>query len=226
MTLLEFSMRVGLALLLGALIGAEREWRHKLAGLKTNALVCVGSALFTCIGYQQIAGQIDPTRIVGQIASGIGFLGAGAILRDGLNIRGLTTAATVWCAAAVGTMAGAGMLVPAVVGTGFIFGCNLALKEMAGMLFRYHSTNPPVEQEYIINFYTAAAEPNQRKKIVDFFNDKQINIRAINVEPLIQGFHWILTLQCTHAYTEPLDPEALANDFWIAFQVQMNWRLG
>ena len=136
MTLTDFAIRVGLALLLGSLIGAEREWRHKLAGLKTNALVCVGSALFTCIGYQASSmGHADPTRIAGQIASGIGFLGAGAILRDGLTIRGLTTAATVWCAAAIGSLAGAGMLVHAVVGTGFIFGCNFALKEMAGMLF-------------------------------------------------------------------------------------------
>ena len=147
MTLTDFAIRVGLALLLGSLIGAEREWRHKLAGLKTNALVCVGSALFTCIGYQASSmGHADPTRIAGQIASGIGFLGAGAILRDGLTIRGLTTAATVWCAAAIGSLAGAGMLVHAVVGTGFIFGCNFALKEMAGMLFKHHNVDAPVHK--------------------------------------------------------------------------------
>ena len=173
MTLTDFAIRVGLALLLGSLIGAEREWRHKLAGLKTNALVCVGSALFTCIGYQASSmGHADPTRIAGQIASGIGFLGAGAILRDGLTIRGLTTAATVWCAAAIGSLAGAGMLVHAVVGTGFIFGCNFALKEMAGMLFKHHNVDAPVEQEFILNFYTNQADPDQRKKIVEFFGAK------------------------------------------------------
>ena len=227
MTLTDFAMRVGLALLLGSLIGAEREWRHKLAGLKTNALVCVGSALFTCIGYQaSFMGQADPTRIAGQIASGIGFLGAGAILRDGLTIRGLTTAATVWCAAAIGSLAGAGMLVHAVMGTGFIFGCNFALKEMAGVLFKHHNVDAPVEQEFVLNFYTNQADPGQRKKIVEFFGAKNLNIRAFNIEPIATGFHWVLTVQCTYLHTDPLDTEALANDFWATFDAQLNWRLG
>ena len=103
-SLTDFVVRVGVALILGSLIGAEREWRNKLAGLKTNALVCVGSALFTCIGFYAGAASeyADPTRIAAQIASGIGFLGAGVIMRDGMSIRGLTTAATVWCAVAGG----------------------------------------------------------------------------------------------------------------------------
>lgn len=227
MTLSDFAIRVGLALLLGSMIGAEREWRHKLAGLKTNALVCVGSALFTCIGYQAaVNGQVDPTRIAGQIASGIGFLGAGAILRDGLTIRGLTTAATVWCAAAIGSMAGAGMLVHAVVGTGFIFGCNLALKEMAGMLFKHHNVDAPVEQDYILNFYTTTAEPAQRKEVVEFFGAQKLDIRAFNIEPIAAGFHWVLTVQSTHYQTNALDIEMLSNDFWGTFDAQLNWRLG
>lgn len=227
MTLTDFAMRVGLALLLGSLIGAEREWRHKLAGLKTNALVCVGSALFTCIGYQAyMDGQADPTRIAGQIASGIGFLGAGAILRDGLTIRGLTTAATVWCAAAIGSMAGAGMLVHAVVGTGFIFGCNFALKEMAGMLFKHHNVDAPVEQNYVINFYTKTADPSQRKAVIEFIASKNLNIRAFNIEPIATGFHWTLTVQCTYFHTDPFDTETLANDFRATFDEHLNWRLG
>ena len=227
MTLTDFAIRVGLALLLGSLIGAEREWRHKLAGLKTNALVCVGSALFTCIGYQASSmGHADPTRIAGQIASGIGFLGAGAILRDGLTIRGLTTAATVWCAAAIGSLAGAGMLVHAVVGTGFIFGCNFALKEMAGMLFKHHNVDAPVEQEFILNFYTNQADPDQRKKIVEFFGAKDLNIRAFNIEPIATGFHWVFTVQCTYLHTDPLNTEELATYFWTTFDAQLNWRLG
>lgn len=226
-TLADFSMRVGLALVLGSLIGAEREWRQKLAGLKTNALVCVGSALFTCIGYQIAASsQTDPTRIVGQIASGIGFLGAGAILRDGMNIRGLTTAATVWCAAAIGSMAGAGMLVHAVIGTGFIFGCNLALKEMAGMIFKSHNADASVEQSYIINFYTTTADPVQRKEVVNFLGTRKLNIRAINIEPVSTGFHWVLTVQYTSVHSESLDTEGLSNDFWGTFSSQLNWRIG
>lgn len=226
MTLPDFALRVGLALLMGSLIGAEREWRHKLAGLKTNALVCVGSALFTCIGYQAAAtGHADPTRIAGQIASGIGFLGAGAILRDGLTIRGLTTAATVWCAAAIGTMAGAGMLVHAVVGTGFIFGCNFALKEMAGMLFKYHSVDAPVEQDYVLNFYTKFSASTQRKQIVDFFDARKLSIRSLNIEPIASGSHWVLTVQSTDFHIEPSYAEKMADEFWTAFDTQLNWRL-
>ena len=226
LTLIDFSIRVGLALLLGSLIGAEREWKHKLAGLKTNALVCVGSALFTCIGYEAaMHSNTDPTRIAGQIASGIGFLGAGAILRDGLTIRGLTTAATVWCAAAIGSMAGAGMLVHAVIGTGFIFSCNLALRGMTGLLFKHHSVDASIEQNYVLNFYTASADPLLRKDVVSFFGKRDLNIRAFNIEPIATGFHWVLTVQCTYFNTDPLNTEQLASNFWTDFDAQLNWRL-
>ena len=226
LTIIDFSMRVGLALILGSLIGAEREWKNKLAGLKTNALVCVGSALFTCIGYDAaMSSNTDPTRIVGQIASGIGFLGAGAILRDGLNIRGLTTAATVWCAAAIGTMAGAGMLLHAVVGTGFIFGCNLALKGMSNLLFKHHNIDAPTEQNYVFNFYTTIASPLIRKHVSTFFEGRQLRIRALNIELIPTGFHWVITMQHMHSQNEPLNTDELADKFWRDFECQLNWRL-
>ena len=118
--------RLALAAVLGGAIGFEREYREREAGLRTHLLVCVGSALFTIIsayGFHDFltsGGQVvrtDPTRIAAQVVTGIGFLGAGAIIRQGLSIRGLTTAATLWVAAAIGMAAGAGYYPGAIIGT-------------------------------------------------------------------------------------------------------------
>jgi putative Mg2+ transporter-C (MgtC) family protein len=118
--------RLSLAAVLGGAIGFERELRDREAGLRTHLLVCLGSALFTIVsaygfrdfltsGDQVI--RADPTRIAAQIVTGIGFLGAGAIIRQGLSVRGLTTAATLWVSAAIGIAAGAGYYSGAVLGT-------------------------------------------------------------------------------------------------------------
>lgn len=135
MTTMELAIRVGLALLLGALIGAERQWRQRNAGLRTNTLVSVGSALFVTMSFL-IEGELSPTRIAAQVVSGIGFLGAGVILREGLNVRGLNTAATLWCSAAVGVLAGAGQLTAAVIGCGAVLAANFCLRPLAFRLNR------------------------------------------------------------------------------------------
>jgi putative Mg2+ transporter-C (MgtC) family protein len=122
----EVLARLALAAVLGAAIGFERELREREAGLRTHLLVCLGSALFTIVsayGFHEFltsGGAVvrtDPTRIAAQIVTGIGFLGAGAIIRQGISVRGLTTAATLWVAAAIGMAAGAGYYSGAVLGT-------------------------------------------------------------------------------------------------------------
>jgi putative Mg2+ transporter-C (MgtC) family protein len=118
--------RLSLAAVLGGAIGFERELRDREAGLRTHLLVCLGSALFTIVsayGFREFLTsgdqvvRADPTRIAAQIVTGIGFLGAGAIIRQGLSVRGLTTAATLWVSAAIGIAAGAGYYSGAVLGT-------------------------------------------------------------------------------------------------------------
>jgi len=124
----EVLLRVAVAAVLGAAIGFEREIREREAGLRTHLLVSVGSALFTIVSAYGFADVIentdpaalvryDPSRIAAQIVSGIGFLGAGAIIRQGGSIRGLTTAATLWLVAAIGMAAGAGYYSGAVITT-------------------------------------------------------------------------------------------------------------
>lgn len=116
----ELLLRIGIAALLGGLIGLERELRGHQAGVRTYGLLSLGAALFTVLSAYGFGGQqagVDPTRIAAQIVSGVGFLCAGAIFREGFTIRGLTTAASLWAAAAVGVGAGAGELVIAVGST-------------------------------------------------------------------------------------------------------------
>jgi putative Mg2+ transporter-C (MgtC) family protein len=136
-----FVTRLFLALGLGALIGLERQLRNHEAGLKTNALVATGSAMFvmmaTTFG--------TPDRIVGQILPGIGFLGAGMIMRDGLHVRGLNTAATLWCAAATGTLAGSGQLAMATLAGITVVGANIVLRQVATWIDRRHAANASKE---------------------------------------------------------------------------------
>jgi len=106
---MELCLRMVVAVLCGAVIGAEREWHGKPAGLRTNILICLGAAIFTLISVK-VATEFssDPARIAAQVVTGIGFLGAGAIIRGEGGIHGLTTAATIWLAAAIGMCCGAG----------------------------------------------------------------------------------------------------------------------
>src|SRR5580693_1346439 len=105
----HFAIRLGLALVLGAFIGAERQWRQRMAGLRTNALVAAGAAMFVMLSALDVRPD-DSFRIAGQVVSGVGFLGAGVILRNGFNVTGLNTAATLWCSAAIGSLVGGGYL--------------------------------------------------------------------------------------------------------------------
>lgn len=109
LTDLDMTQRLLLAAVLGAVLGLEREWRHKDAGLRTNILIAIGSALFTLMSIELTDGRTgDTSRIAAQIVTGIGFLGAGAIIRTNAGIQGLTTAATIWVNAAIGVAAGGG----------------------------------------------------------------------------------------------------------------------
>jgi putative Mg2+ transporter-C (MgtC) family protein len=129
MSTVEMIVRLLAGVGLGTVIGFERQYRAMGACLRTNALVSAGATLFVLLSANGFEGvSADPTRVAAQIVPGIGFLGAGVIIRDGLNVRGLNTAATLWCSAAVGALAGAGMLVTALAGTVAVVVVNIALR--------------------------------------------------------------------------------------------------
>lgn len=126
------------AFLLGGVIGYERQYRQRMAGLRTNVLVAVGAAVFV-----DLSGLLNTpdgmARVISYVVSGVGFLGAGVIMREEGNVRGLNTAATLWCSAAVGACAGADFILEAVVATGFILAANTLLRPLVNALNRRHS---------------------------------------------------------------------------------------
>ena len=123
-----FEHRLLLAFVLGTVIGLERQWRHKIAGVKTNALVAGGAALFILLS-EKITGDTSAAgRIAANIVTGIGFLGAGVMMRNGINVTGINTAATIWCSAAIGSLAGLGYWYESLVGTAFVVAGNILLR--------------------------------------------------------------------------------------------------
>ncbi|WP_307188571.1 MgtC/SapB family protein, partial [Acidiphilium multivorum] len=118
--------------MLGTLIGAERQWRQRSAGLRTTVLVALGAAAFADLGVR-LAGPAGSTRVVAYIVSGIGFLGAGVILKEGANIRGINTAGTLWCSAAVGAFCGCGYSAEATLLTVFILAGNTLLRPLVNV---------------------------------------------------------------------------------------------
>lgn len=123
------------ALLLGTVIGAERQYRQRTAGLRTNALVALGASAFVDLA-MQLAGNDGATRVLAYIASGVGFLGAGVIMKDGANVRGLNTAATIWCSAITGAYAGADHPFGALAVCCFVLIGNMFLRPLVNYIER------------------------------------------------------------------------------------------
>jgi len=149
MTPLEFTIRLAVAFAFGTTIGLERQYRQRMAGLRTNALVATGACLFVLVSGLS-NDTSSPTRIAAQIVSGIGFLAGGVIFREGLSVRGLNTAATLWCSAAIGTLAGFGYLLETAIGTAFVLAANVVLRPISTSINRRASEATEVTAAYEI----------------------------------------------------------------------------
>lgn len=146
----RFALHLFIAIALGALVGLERQWRQRMAGTRTNALVCAGAASFVMSGLLVPGDATAEGRIVSYVVSGVGFLGAGVIFKDAGNVRGLNTAATIWCSAAVGVLTGLGALPYAVILAIGVLLTNIILRPLA---YRLHPVLPsatPLETLYEI----------------------------------------------------------------------------
>lgn len=148
--ILQTIINLGAAFVLGSIIGFERQWRQRLAGLRTNTLVALGAAIFVVFA-GLFPGEGSPTRVAAQVVSGIGFLGAGIIFKDGLSVSGLNTAATLWCSAAVGVLCGAGFLPQAAVATAFVISVNLILRPLVKTIGRRPLEQTETETTYAIS---------------------------------------------------------------------------
>jgi putative Mg2+ transporter-C (MgtC) family protein len=146
LSIAEFALRLGLGLGCGALIGIERQWQARRAGLRTNALVATGATLFVLYGV--VTYDTSATRMASYVVSGVGFLGGGVILREGFNVHGLNTAATLWCSAAVGVLAASGHYLFTLVATGTIVGIHLLGRPLGRLIDRDHAVEEDDEQPY------------------------------------------------------------------------------
>lgn len=169
--------RLLLALILGICIGAERQWRQRAAGLRTNTLVCLGAAAFVDLGLSVIPGT---NQVIAAVVSGVGFLGAGAIMKDGANIRGLNTAATLWCSAAVGACAGAGKLFDATFVTLLLVAVNSALRPLSRVIDRRSLTTLRTPTLYRLNLVCEEA----REQDAQFLMSKSIAERSLTLREL------------------------------------------
>ncbi|MEV7734697.1 MgtC/SapB family protein [Streptomyces sp. NPDC088921] len=192
---LGLALRILIAMVLGAAIGMERQWRLRTAGIRTNALVSVGASLFVVMGAVGLGENpgADPTRVAAQVVSGIGFLGAGVILRDGFNIRGLTTAATLWCAAAVGSLTGAGMEVMAIIGCVAIIAINTLLRPLGRFVNgRQRRVGAPLQQaddddvptDFMLEVVTTdKSEPRIRALVLQAVDRPEYTLRSLDIRP-------------------------------------------
>jgi putative Mg2+ transporter-C (MgtC) family protein len=179
MEVATFAMNMGAALLMGMAIGLERQFRQHTAGLRTNMLICLGAALFVSVA-RMIDHESSPSRIAAQVVSGIGFLGGGVILREGLNVRGLATAATMWCSAAVGTLAGLGFLAQGAIGTVAVLFIHLALRPLVRKIEAQTKGITEVETLYRVRVVC----PNEEAAVI-----RGIFMRHVNAQPAmtVQG---------------------------------------
>jgi putative Mg2+ transporter-C (MgtC) family protein len=187
----DFFGRAGAALVLGAGVGLERQWRQRMAGLRTNALVALGAALFELLATLMLAGLhgVDPTRVAAYVISGIGFLGAGVILRDGVNVRGINTAATIWCSAALGVLCGAGYIIQAIIGAALIVAAHLLLRPVARRVDRLPATTDS-EVQTVYRFAAvcrSADEAHIRALVVQALTSDEFVLRAVRSEDLDPG---------------------------------------
>jgi putative Mg2+ transporter-C (MgtC) family protein len=196
------------AFALGTLIGAERQYRQRSAGLRTNVLVALGAAAFVDLG-MRVAGP-GSTQVMAYVVSGIGFLGAGAIMKEGVNIRGLNTAATLWCSAAVGAAAGAALLAEATALTALVIAGNTLLRPLVNAINRIPLDERASEATYEVRLTTSperAAEA--REALVEALEGA--NYPVADVETSERGddlVDVVATLVATSVVAEELDTVA------------------
>ncbi|HZY35433.1 MAG TPA: MgtC/SapB family protein [Mucilaginibacter sp.] len=181
MNLLAFAVRLAVSLTLGAVIGVERQWRQKSAGLRTNTLVSLGATAYVLLSIH-IGGDATG-RVASYIISGIGFLGAGVIMKDGVNVQGLNTAATIWCSAAVGSLVGFGLFSEAAITTSFVVLTHLLLRPLGSRLSKitFFEKGETVQTDYLVNIKCKeTAENHLRVLLMQYLgNDEKLMLRSL-----------------------------------------------
>lgn len=194
------------AFVFGSLIGLERQVRQRTAGLRTNALVAVGAAVFVDLS-MRLNGVEGSTRVVANVITGVGFLGAGAIMKEGINVTGLNTAATLWGSAAVGACAGAGLVVEAALATLFVLASNTLLRPVVNHINRSPLRSGSAEATYHVYAMCRRSEQSPvREHMVQLLEAAQYPVRAVQKNPVgARDIEIEVILYATSVQAEELD---------------------
>lgn len=204
--LVDLAVGVAVAFVLATLIGAERQWRQRSAGLRTNVLVAVGAAAFVSLGLH-LNGQAGAAQIAAYVVSGIGFLGAGVIMKEGAQVWGLNTAATLWCSAAVGALSGVGLPAEAAVLTAAVLAGNTLLRPLVNVINRAPVDEQRSEATYEVHVVTIPAKVGEaRDLLAEALENASYPIRQIEVEERsLDATELIATLVSTSVDASELD---------------------
>jgi putative Mg2+ transporter-C (MgtC) family protein len=195
----QAAISLAMATLLGACIGFERQWRERMAGLRTNTLVAIGAASFV-VFESLFTDDASPTRVAAQVVSGIGFLGAGIIFREGLQVTGLNTAATLWCSAAVGLLAGSGHPLHAALATFFVVLVNLTLRPLVRIINRQPITQAETDSCYRVRVVCRnPEEAHIRALLLQSTGSGQFSLRRLDSTDLAESGRVEVTAQLTSA---------------------------
>jgi len=206
--LLDTAISLVVAFLLGTAIGAERQYRQRTAGLRTNVLVAVGAAAFVDIG-MRLTGNDGAVRVLAYVVSGVGFLGAGAIMKEGANIRGLNTAATLWGSAAVGAAAGADLAADAVLIALCVLAANTLLRPMVDAINRQPLDEAASEATYTLLLSAApAAMPALREALEEALDQRRYAIRESRTDERSEAL-LELTVTLAAAVAKPAELDAV-----------------
>jgi putative Mg2+ transporter-C (MgtC) family protein len=206
---LNSALCLAVAFALGTAIGAERQYRQRTAGLRTNVLVAVGAAAFVDLALR-LTGDDGAVRVIAYVVSGIGFLGAGAIMKEGLNVRGLNTAATLWCSAAVGACAGSGLLAEAGLLTIFVIAGNTLLRPLVEAINRIPLDERQSEATYEVRVTVHPdAASDTREVLVDHLERAHYPVASVETKATTEDtLDVIATLVATSVVPEELDAVA------------------
>jgi putative Mg2+ transporter-C (MgtC) family protein len=185
MLILDFVLRLGAALLLGACVGLERQWRQRMAGTRTNALVSAGASAFVMCAFMVRDPSRSEAQIVSYVVSGVGFLGAGVIFKDAGSVRGLKTAATIWCSAAIGAISGLGHPLNALILAAAVLVTNVVLRPLAYKLYPAQAAGE--EQEVTYGFELVCRqedEAHMRALMLQAMSRSSLTLTALRSEDI------------------------------------------
>ena len=185
MNLFDFDTRLFVALLLGAVVGLERQWRQRIAGTRTNALVAAGASAFVMCAFLVRTPITNEAQIVSYVVSGVGFLGAGVIFKDSGTVRGLNTAATLWCSAAIGAVCGLGQLIYGVCVAVAVLATNVVLRPIAYRLHPIHVAGIEEEVTYLCELVCRAEdETHIRPLLVQTMTQNPLTLIGLKSEDI------------------------------------------